>query len=105
MAAYHKGEDLMKEKKYKEAQDVFWKECAEKYKDYPIREDATFMSGECYYFQKLYADAEDQYSLVVKEYTATRAPGRDQPPKVRDCPPLARLRRRAASLRPATCSR
>ena len=72
MLAYHKGEDLMKQKKYKEAQEVFWKECAEKYKDYPIREDATYMSGECYYFQQLYADAEDQYSLVVKEYTATK---------------------------------
>jgi outer membrane protein assembly factor BamD (BamD/ComL family) len=72
MAAYHKGEELMKQKKYKEAQDAFWKECAEKFKDYPIREDATFMSGECYYFQQLYADAEDQYSLVVKEYTATK---------------------------------
>jgi outer membrane protein assembly factor BamD (BamD/ComL family) len=72
LAAYKKGEDLMKAKKYKEAQDVFWKECAEKFKDYPIREDAIFMSGECYYFQKLYADAEDQYSLVVKEYTATK---------------------------------
>jgi outer membrane protein assembly factor BamD (BamD/ComL family) len=72
MAAYHKGEELMKQKKYKEAQEVFWKEVAEKYKDYPIREDAVFLSGECYYFQKLYADAEDQYSLVVKEYTATK---------------------------------
>lgn len=72
MALYHKGEELMKAKKYKEAEKVFWKEVAEKYKDYPIREDAVYMSGECYYFQKLYADAEDQYSLVIKEYTATR---------------------------------
>jgi outer membrane protein assembly factor BamD (BamD/ComL family) len=72
MAAYHRGEDLMKEKKYKEAQLVFWKEVAEKYKDYPIREDAIFMSGECYYFQQLFADADDQYALVVKEYTTTR---------------------------------
>jgi outer membrane protein assembly factor BamD (BamD/ComL family) len=72
MAAYHKGEELMKEKKYKEAQVVLWKEVAEKYKDYPIREDAIFLSGECYYFQKLYPDAEDQYSLVVKEFTSTR---------------------------------
>jgi len=72
MAAYHKGEELMKQKKYKEAEQVFWKEVAEKYKDYPIREDAVYMSGECYYQQKLYADAEDQFSLVVKEYTATK---------------------------------
>lgn len=72
MAAYHKGEALLAKKKYKEAEKVFWKEVAEKYKDYPIREDAVFMSGECYFFQKLYADAEDQYSLVIKEYTSTR---------------------------------
>jgi outer membrane protein assembly factor BamD (BamD/ComL family) len=72
MAAYKKGEELMKQKKYKEAQDVFWKECAEKFKDFPIREDAIFMSGECYYFQHLYADAEDQYSLVVKEFSTTK---------------------------------
>jgi outer membrane protein assembly factor BamD (BamD/ComL family) len=72
MALYKKGEDLMKEKKYKEAETVFWKEVAEKYKDYPIREDAIFLSGECYYFQRLYADADDQYSLVVKEYSTTR---------------------------------
>jgi len=72
MAAYKKGEELMKLKKYKEAQEVFWKECAEKFKDYPIREDATYMSGECYYFQQLYADADDQYGLVVKEYSATK---------------------------------
>ncbi len=72
MAAYHRAEELMKEKKFKEAQVVFWKEVAEKFKDYPIREDATFMSGECYYFQQLYADADDQYSLVVMEFTSTR---------------------------------
>jgi outer membrane protein assembly factor BamD (BamD/ComL family) len=72
MAAYHKGEELMKEKKYKAAQKLLWNEVAEKYKDYPIREDATFLAGECFYFQKLYADAEDRYSLVIKEYTSTR---------------------------------
>jgi outer membrane protein assembly factor BamD (BamD/ComL family) len=72
MAAYHRGEELMKEKKYKAAQKVFWNEVAEKYKDYPIREDATFLAGECFYFQELYADAEDRYSLVIKEYQSTR---------------------------------
>jgi outer membrane protein assembly factor BamD (BamD/ComL family) len=72
MAAYHRAEALMKEKKYKEAEKVFWKEVAEKYKDYPIREDAIFMSGECYYFQELFADADDQYGLVIKEYSTTR---------------------------------
>jgi outer membrane protein assembly factor BamD (BamD/ComL family) len=72
MAAFHRGEALMKEQKYKEAEKVFWKEVAEKYKDYPIREDAIFLSGECYYKQRLYADADDQYSLVVKEFTSTR---------------------------------
>ncbi len=72
MASLPPAEALMKEKKYKAAEKVFWKEVAEKYKDYPIREDAVFMSGECYYFQRLFADAEDQYSLVIKEYTSTR---------------------------------
>ncbi len=47
MAAYHRGEELFKEKRYVEAEQVFWKDTAEKFAVYPIREDALFMTGEC----------------------------------------------------------
>jgi outer membrane protein assembly factor BamD (BamD/ComL family) len=72
IAAYKKGEELFKENRYIEAEQVFWKETAEKFAIYPIREDALFMTGECLYFQKNYAKAQDKYDLCVKEYSATR---------------------------------
>jgi outer membrane protein assembly factor BamD (BamD/ComL family) len=72
MAAYKKGEELFKEKRYVEAEEVFWKETAEKFAVFPIREDAIFMTGECLFFQKNYAKAQDKYDLCIKEYSATR---------------------------------
>jgi TolA-binding protein len=72
MAAFHKGEDLMKAKKYKEASDVFWDEVYKKFPDYPIREDATFLCGECYFMMKRYSWAQDKYDLVIKEFPSTR---------------------------------
>jgi outer membrane protein assembly factor BamD (BamD/ComL family) len=72
MAAYHNGEELFKQKRYVEAEQVFWKDTAEKFAVYPIREDALFMTGECLYYQKVYAKAEDKYDLCIKEFSATR---------------------------------
>jgi outer membrane protein assembly factor BamD (BamD/ComL family) len=72
IAAYHKGEELMKAKKYEDAADVFWKEVYKKYSDYPIREDAAFMCGECYYTMKRYSWAQDKYDVVIKDVPATR---------------------------------
>ena len=72
MAAYKKGEDLFKQKRFVEAEQVFWKEVAEKFALYPVREDALFMTGECLFFQKNYAKAQDKYDLCVKEFSATR---------------------------------
>jgi outer membrane protein assembly factor BamD (BamD/ComL family) len=72
MAAYKRGEDLFKQKRFVEAEQVFWKETAEKFALYPVREDALFMTGECLFFQKNYAKAQDKYDLCVKEFSATR---------------------------------
>jgi outer membrane protein assembly factor BamD (BamD/ComL family) len=72
MAAYKHGEELFKEKRFVEAENVFWKEAAEKYAVYPIREDALFMTGECLFFQQNYAKAQDKYDLCIKEFSATR---------------------------------
>jgi len=72
MAAYQKGEELFKQKRYVEAETVFWKECAEKFAVYPIREDSLFMVAECLYFQEKYAKAQDKYDLCIKEYSTTR---------------------------------
>ncbi len=44
------------------------------------------MSGECYYFQQLFADADDQYALVVKEYTPRGTWTRSATPQVRPSP-------------------
>jgi outer membrane protein assembly factor BamD (BamD/ComL family) len=72
MAAYQKGEELFKQKRFIEAENVFWKETAEKFAVYPIREDAIFMTGECLYFQQNYAKSQDKYDLCIKEFSATR---------------------------------
>ena len=72
MAAYHRGEELFKEKRYVEAEQVFWKDTAEKFAVYPIREDALFMTGECMFLQQLYPKAQDKYDLCIKEFSATR---------------------------------
>jgi outer membrane protein assembly factor BamD (BamD/ComL family) len=72
MAAYHKGEELFKQKRYIEAEPVFWKETAEKFAVYPIREDALYMTAECLYFQERYAKAQDKYDLCIKEFSTTR---------------------------------
>jgi outer membrane protein assembly factor BamD (BamD/ComL family) len=72
MAAYKKGEELFKSKRYVEAEQVFWKETAEKFALYPIREDALFMTGECLYFQERNAKAQDKYDLCIKEFSTTR---------------------------------
>ena len=71
MDAYHKAEEQMKAKKYKEAEDAFW-DIAKKWDKFPIREDAAFMSGEAAFMREHYPTADDRYGLVVKEYQTTR---------------------------------
>jgi outer membrane protein assembly factor BamD (BamD/ComL family) len=71
MTAYHAAEDLLAQKKYKPATEKFWA-VAEKYKDYPVREDAAFMCGEAFYLQEIYPKAQDKYDVVIKEFSATR---------------------------------
>jgi TolA-binding protein len=72
MVAFHKGEDLMKQKQYDEAAKIFQKEVIDKYPDYPITEDAWFLSGECFYLTERYAKAQDKYDKVVKDFPSTR---------------------------------
>jgi TolA-binding protein len=68
---YLAAEQLYEQGDYKAAEAAF-KKVARKFKKSDIREDALFMQAESAYQQKHYADANDLYAQLLKEYPSTR---------------------------------
>ena len=69
--AYVAATELYKGKQFAVAEKAF-KKVAKKYKKSDIREDAIFMQAEAAYQQEHYADANDLYAQLLKEYPSTR---------------------------------
>lgn len=68
---YLAAEALFEQGDYKAAEAAF-KKVAKKFKKSDIREDALFMQAEAAYRQQHYADANDLYAQLLKEYPSTR---------------------------------
>ena len=68
---YLAATDLYKDEKYAEAQQAF-KRVAKKFKKSDIREDAIFMQAETAFQQDHFANANDFYAQLLKEYPSTR---------------------------------
>ncbi|MEI8382703.1 MAG: outer membrane protein assembly factor BamD [Planctomycetota bacterium] len=69
--AFVAAKELYRDDQFKEAENAF-KKVAKKYKKSDIREDAIFMQGEAAFRQEHYADANDLYAQLLKEYPSTR---------------------------------
>ena len=70
-AAFDKGEDLFKQKKYDEAAKQF-KEAAARWPDSGLEEDAMFYLAESYFFADRYYRASDSYVALFKKYSNSR---------------------------------
>lgn len=68
---YLAAEAIFEQGDYKAAEAAF-KKVAKKFKKSDIREDALFMQAEAAYRQQHYADANDLYAQLLKEYPSTR---------------------------------
>ena len=68
---YLSAEELYEQEQYAEAGKAFRK-VAKKYKKSEIREDAIFMEAESYYQLGHYADAQDEYSRLLRDFPSTR---------------------------------
>jgi outer membrane protein assembly factor BamD (BamD/ComL family) len=68
---YLAAQELYDAEKYPEAEAAF-KKVAKKFKKSDIREDALFMQAEAAYQRQHYADAQDLYGVLLKEYPSTR---------------------------------
>ena len=70
---FEEAEGLFKAGKYKEAEKILKKlKKGGKYRNAPVREDAMFLLAECQFARKDYADAQDSYERLVKDYPSTR---------------------------------
>ena len=70
-AAMKEGQDLFRDKKYKEA-GLKFATAADRWPDTPLEEDALFMQGESEFFSDQYPKAHDTYGGLLKKYTNTR---------------------------------
>jgi outer membrane protein assembly factor BamD (BamD/ComL family) len=70
-AAMKEGQDLFRQKKFKEAAAKF-ATVAFRWPDSPLEEDALFLQGECEFFSDQYPKAHDTYGGLLKKYSNTR---------------------------------
>jgi outer membrane protein assembly factor BamD (BamD/ComL family) len=70
-AAMKEGQDLFREKKFKEAAGKF-ATAADRWPDSPLEEDALFLQGESEFFSDQYPKAHDTYGGLLKKYTNSR---------------------------------
>ena len=68
---YQAATELYNDDQFVEAEKAF-KKVAKKFKKSDIREDAIFMQAESAFQQEHYADANDLYAQLLKEYPSTR---------------------------------
>ncbi|MHB1036161.1 MAG: tetratricopeptide repeat protein [Pirellulales bacterium] len=69
--AFLEGEDLFRQKKYKEAAEKY-KIVSDRWPDSNLDEDALFMLGECQFFTDEYSHANDTYGTLLKRYENSR---------------------------------
>lgn len=68
---YAQAEDLHKQQRYAEAEDLFSK-AASRWPDSALEEDALFMKAECQFFQDKYSKASDTYVNLLKKHNNSR---------------------------------
>jgi TolA-binding protein len=71
IAAYQQAEELYKTGEFDEAEKSF-RRIAKKHKGSQVEEDALFMIGECQFEQNQYAQAQDSYERLLKEFPSSR---------------------------------
>jgi outer membrane protein assembly factor BamD (BamD/ComL family) len=70
-ALYQEGEDLFRQRRFKEAASIF-KQGAKRAPESPLQEDCLFMAGESLFFSDQYPKATETYAELLKQYENTR---------------------------------